>query len=92
MHRVNSLSVIAWAMVLVLWVCFPVKADTESLPPVMVKGEAVAEQEGSEEKGYVVKSTTAAGPWGRMELLNTPYSINIMSSDLLENAQGTVKK
>ncbi|MDR1086264.1 MAG: TonB-dependent receptor [Deltaproteobacteria bacterium] len=87
MRRVKSLAVIAWVIVLVLASCFSVNADTEALPPVLVEGEAATEPEGTEEKGYVVKSTTATGPWGRMELLNTPYSINVMSSELLQNSQ-----
>jgi iron complex outermembrane receptor protein len=66
-------------------------AQTEQLPPVVIlspmEGQAPATIEGTESDGYKVKTTTATGPWGKMTLLDTPYSINVMSSALLENAQ-----
>lgn len=60
-------------------------AGTESgvaqLPAVTVK----AEQSGSAEDGYLVKSITGVGIWGERSLQDTPYSMSIISGDLIEN-------
>jgi iron complex outermembrane receptor protein len=46
-----------------------------------------APKEGSAEAGYKPDTTTTTGPWGKMKLQDTPYSISVMSSDLIENVQ-----
>lgn len=46
-------------------------------------------KEGRSEAGYKADNTTTTGPWGKRKLLDTPYSINIMSSELIENLQAS---
>lgn len=44
--------------------------------------------DGSAAAGYRVASTTAAGPiWGNLSLQDTPYSVSVVSSQLIENLQ-----
>src|ERR1700753_3913592 len=44
--------------------------------------------DGSAAVGYRVASTTAAGPiWGNLSLQDTPYSISVVPSQLIENLQ-----
>lgn len=61
-----------------------------NVPSTEVEVEANKEEsakEGSAAAGYKVDNTTTTGPWGKMKLQDTPYSINVMSSDLIENLQ-----
>ncbi|ATB70072.1 Ferrichrome receptor FcuA [Sulfurospirillum diekertiae] len=60
------------------------KAQEESLEKITMKGQAA---EGSVEAGYRIDTVSKVGPWGERELQDTPYSINVMSSDLLDNMQ-----
>ena len=60
--------------------------------PVMVPKVSVtapsAATEGSAEAGYLVKTTTAAGPvWGDLPLQDAPYSVHVQSQQLIENMQ-----
>jgi iron complex outermembrane receptor protein len=41
------------------------------------------------EDNYRVESVDSLGPLGSMKLLDTPYSIGILSSDLIQNSQAT---
>ena len=41
--------------------------------------------EGSEAAGYRPDTVSAVGPLGRMPILDVPYSVNVMSSALIEN-------
>ncbi|MFT4099477.1 MAG: TonB-dependent siderophore receptor [Burkholderiaceae bacterium] len=63
-------------------------AETDSrnaaLPAVTV--QAASEKNGSAEDGYLSKKTTGVGVWGERDLQDTPYSMSIISSDLIENA------
>lgn len=43
------------------------------------------ENDGSVETGYLVKELKQVGPWGAKSLQDTPYSMSVMSSDLIEN-------
>ena len=54
---------------------------------VTVTAQKEKPKEGSVEAGYKVDNVTTTGPWGQMALQDTPYSINVMSSDLIENVQ-----
>lgn len=60
------------------------KAQEESLEKITMTGE-VKPEEGSAGAGYKVDTVKNVGPWGEKKLLDTPYSINIASSDLVEN-------
>lgn len=47
------------------------------------------QEEGTAEEGYLVKKTTAVGPWRGKSLQDTPYAINVTSKELIENLQAT---
>lgn len=61
--------------------------DTKNVPVTEVVVTAAKPKAGSEEVGYKVENTTTTGLWGEMKIQDTPYSINVMSSDLIENVQ-----
>jgi len=48
-----------------------------------------SQEEGTAEEGYLVKKTTAVGPWQGKSLQDTPYAINVTSQELMENLQAT---
>lgn len=52
-----------------------------------VKIEADAAKEGSTETGYRVEEISQVGPWQGRTLLETPYSINVIPAELIENVQ-----
>ena len=58
-------------------------ATQPALPQFTVVGNKPAEE------NYRVESVDSLGPLGSMKLLDTPYSIGILSSDLLQNSQAT---
>jgi iron complex outermembrane receptor protein len=45
----------------------------------------VEAKEGSEEAGYVPETAKTTGPWGDKAILDTPYSISVTSSELMDN-------
>lgn len=55
-----------------------------TLPPVVVTAQKPAE-EGSAEVGYKPETARTTGPWGAMPIKDTPYSISVTPSELLEN-------
>jgi len=61
-----------------------VEAETGeiTLATIVVRGQLI---EGTVEEGYKVESIQYNGPWGRKSLLDSPYSVNVMSSDLIKN-------
>lgn len=59
-------------------------ANVAQLPVITVN----AEQNGSAEDGYLVKNITGVGIWGERSLQDTPYSMNIVSGELIENIVG----
>lgn len=60
---------------------------TVQVPAISVEGAAFA-PDGSAEDGYRV-STGSLGPLGSQSLKEIPYSVNVVSSDLIENLQAT---
>ncbi|WP_418181204.1 TonB-dependent siderophore receptor [Aliarcobacter lanthieri] len=40
---------------------------------------------GSAESGYLVENVKTLGVWGNLSLQDTPYSMNVMSAELMEN-------
>ncbi|MCG3672409.1 TonB-dependent receptor [Aliarcobacter butzleri] len=42
---------------------------------------------GSAESGYLTENITGVGLWGKRSLQDTPYSMNIISQELIENVQ-----
>ncbi|WP_412772083.1 TonB-dependent siderophore receptor [Nitrobacter sp.] len=51
------------------------------LPTISVTGQG----EGTAEHGYRVETAKTTGPWGNKPILDTPYSINATSSELMQN-------
>lgn len=45
--------------------------------------------DGSDESGYLVSDTSNIGIWRGKSLQNTPYALNVMSEDFMENIQAT---
>ncbi|MBN9340682.1 MAG: hypothetical protein ABT02_00300 [Comamonadaceae bacterium SCN 68-20] len=57
------------------------------LKEVVVSSDAVAiPQEGSAEAGYKPQTAKAVGPLGDKPILDTPYSMTVMSADLIQNS------
>ncbi|WP_419678411.1 TonB-dependent siderophore receptor [Aliarcobacter lanthieri] len=56
---------------------------TYILDEVSVSGNSF--KSGSSENGYVSKELKQVGFWGEKSLQDTPYSMSVMSSDLIEN-------
>lgn len=64
----------------------PASATNVPVTEVEVKAEKEKPpKEGSAEVGYKVENVTTTGPWGEMKIQDTPYSINVIPSDLIEN-------
>ncbi|OUY07711.1 TonB-dependent siderophore receptor [Acinetobacter populi] len=53
------------------------------LPVITVNAEIT---DGSADQGYIAKKLKQVGPWGEKSLQDTPYSMSVMSSELIENA------
>jgi iron complex outermembrane receptor protein len=65
-------------------------ADAKIVPVTEVTVKAEKEKkpaEGSAEAGYKVENTTTTGPWGTRNIQDTPYSILVTPSELIENVQ-----
>ena len=56
---------------------------------VTVKAQKEKPATGTVAEGYRVDTVKTIGPWPDMSLQDTPYSINIMSKELIENLQIT---
>ncbi len=59
------------------------KNNATQLPIITVN----AEKDGSAKDGYLVKKITGVGLWGERDLQDTPYSMTVISQDLIENVQ-----
>lgn len=55
------------------------------VPGTIVDGQ----QEGTAAVGYKPVTAKTTGPWGNKPILNTPYSINVTSAELLQNTIAT---
>lgn len=60
---------------------------TLALPAVKVGSDAI--WDGSATSGYVSQNISHVGPWQGRSLGDTPYSINVVSEELIENIQAT---
>ncbi len=49
----------------------------------------IGHERGSETQGYKPTTVTNFGPFGQVPILNAPYSVNVISSDMLENIQAS---
>lgn len=61
-------------------------SDVSTLNAISI---SASHEEGSATEGYVVKKTTAVGPWQGKSVQDTPYAITVMSQELIENLQAT---
>ncbi|MDD2336943.1 MAG: TonB-dependent siderophore receptor [Geobacteraceae bacterium] len=65
-----------------------VKNEPVSVPLTDIEVVATkAPAEGSAENGYRVESVSIPGSLGSVKLLDTPYSVNVLSEDFLKNQQ-----
>jgi iron complex outermembrane recepter protein len=70
-------------------------ASHDAMPPnqrATSENSNVAPQnklDGSAASGYRVENATTTGPWGSLPLQDTPYSVNVMSQQLIENVQAS---
>lgn len=60
---------------------------TKTLKTVKVQAEAT--QDGGADAGYKTEKVTGVGMWEGRKLQDTPYSINVVSQELIENLQAT---
>ena len=58
-----------------------------TLATAIVQGDSI--KDGSSEDGYINGGNTSIGIWQNRTLQETPYSINVVSNDLIENLQAT---
>ncbi len=58
---------------------------TYVLDDVSVSGKS--SKNGSAESGYLVEDITGVGLWGQRSLQDTPYSMTVISQELIENVQ-----
>lgn len=65
----------------------PLPQDAMTLPDTSIQARNVAD--GSAEAGYLVDSVKNVGALGGMSLQDTPYSISVVSSEMLKNTQTT---
>ncbi|OEO27222.1 ligand-gated channel [Pseudomonas sp. J237] len=65
----------------------PAATDAAALPDVTVTGSQLTA--GSEADGYRNDAVQNVGALGGLPLKDTPYSVNVISNDLLENIQAT---
>lgn len=47
--------------------------------------EAYQTREGSEARGYKLDTASNFGPWGQKPILDVPFSVNVISSDFIQN-------
>lgn len=57
------------------------------LKEVTVVGDPLgAPKEGSADAGYRAETAKSVGPWGERKLLDTPYSMTVISEELIRNS------
>ncbi len=64
-----------------------VKAEATEVQLAPVRVQASAATDGSAEQGYRSETVSAVGPWQGRKLQDTPYSITVISEELIENLQ-----
>ncbi len=69
----------------------PVPDISVNAPPLQTSSATTVGQplDGSAAAGYRAENATTTGPWGTLPLQDTPYSINVMSQDLISNVQAS---
>jgi len=59
------------------------ESNVTTLPPMTVSTDSL--KQGTAEEGYRVSNISGIGLWGERSLRDTPYSISVVTSDLIEN-------
>lgn len=62
-------------------------ANVQTLGKIKVESDLAPD--GSAEQGYLSETVSAVGPWQGRSLQDTPYSITVISSELIESLQAT---
>lgn len=62
--------------------------EEATLPAVQVSGTQL-DDDATAQAGYRTNRVTSVGPWEGRALQDTPYSINVMPTELIENLQAT---
>ncbi|MFZ2884137.1 TonB-dependent siderophore receptor [Nitrosomonas europaea] len=57
----------------------------QTLPMMTISTAAASLKQGTAEEGYRVSNISGIGLWGERSLRDTPYSISVVPSDLIEN-------
>ncbi|MGV6477329.1 TonB-dependent siderophore receptor [Azotobacter vinelandii] len=63
------------------------RSHDESMELSLITVDANAQRDGSAAAGYVTEQISQAGPWQGRSLLDTPYSINVVSAEQIKNVQ-----
>src|SRR5277367_6501767 len=64
-------------------------ADATQTPPPALPHVTVVGTKDTDAGNYRVESVDSLGPLGSTKLLDTPYSVGVLSSELLQNSQAT---
>ncbi|WP_347887804.1 TonB-dependent receptor [Nitrosomonas europaea] len=67
------------------YVLQPVANTVGTLPLMTVSTSADTLKQGTAEEGYRVSNISGIGLWGERSLRDTPYSMSVVTSDLIEN-------
>ena len=59
----------------------------QTLPMMTISTAADSLKQGTAEEGYRVSNISGVGPWGQRSLQDTPYSMNVVSEELIKNLQ-----
>ncbi|MDR1921228.1 MAG: TonB-dependent receptor [Candidatus Adiutrix sp.] len=77
--------VLLLALAISLWGASPAYAQSGDIPLSTIN--VTGESDGTAKEGYVVKEVKELGPWSEKALLDTPYTVNIVTEDYIENIQ-----
>jgi len=83
----KSLGVCAVSATMVFTCVQAFAAESQAVQMKEVVVEDTIPAEGTAEQGYRVDNVKNVGPWGEKKLVDLPYSISVLSSDLIENTQ-----
>jgi iron complex outermembrane receptor protein len=67
--------------------CSHAAAEDKTLAPVKVRSTTVPS--GTAKQGYKVETIRQLGPLGEVDVLNTPFSLTVISSEMMENVQAS---
>jgi iron complex outermembrane receptor protein len=67
--------------------CSHAVAEDKTLAPVKVRSTVVPS--GTAKQGYKVETIRQLGPLGEVDVLNTPFSLTVISSEMMENVQAS---